>query len=69
MNGLRRIVEAVTATARESAMSDSWIGIVMGSSVLVIASMLVAGHYRREQRRRQLLRNLDHHDWWGWPRH
>lgn len=50
-------------------MSDSWVGIVMGSSVLVIASMFVAGHYRREHRWRQLLRNLDHHDWWDRTRH
>ncbi|TDN58682.1 hypothetical protein [Paraburkholderia sp. BL10I2N1] len=49
-------------------MSDSWVGIVMGSFVLMIASVLVAGHYRREHRRRQLLRNLDHHDWCHWTR-
>ncbi|CAB3796193.1 hypothetical protein LMG28614_04316 [Paraburkholderia ultramafica] len=50
-------------------MSDSWVGIVMGSFVLVIASTFVAGHYRREHRRRQLLRNLDHYDWWDRTRH
>lgn len=61
--------QSVTATAQEGAMNDSWVGIVMGSFVLVVASMLVAGHYRREHRRRQLLRNLDHHDWWDWTRH
>ena len=50
-------------------MSDSWIAIVMGSFVLVFASMFVADHYRREHRRRRLLRNLNHFDWWDWTRH
>jgi hypothetical protein len=50
-------------------MSESWVGIVMGSFVLVIASMFVAGHRRREHRRQQFLRNLDHHDWSDWTRH
>jgi hypothetical protein len=50
-------------------MSDTWVGMVMGSCVLVLASIFVAGHYRREHRRQQLLRNLNHHDWWDWSRH
>jgi len=50
------------------AMSESWVGIVMGSFVLLIASIFMANHYRREHRRRQLLRNMDH-SWWNWTRH
>lgn len=49
-------------------MSASWIGIVVGTLVLVIAAIGVAGHYRREHRREQLLKNLDHHDWCHWVR-
>jgi zinc transporter ZupT len=63
------IAKWLTVTAQESVMSDSWMAIVMGSFVLVIASMFVADHCRREHRRRQLLRNLNHHDWWDWTRH
>ncbi|WP_274608270.1 hypothetical protein [Paraburkholderia sp. PGU19] len=43
-------------------MSASWIGIVIGTFALVIAAIGVTGHYRREHRREQLLRSLDHHD-------
>jgi hypothetical protein len=32
---------------------------VVGTFVLVIAGIAVAGHYRREHRRAQVLRNLD----------
>ncbi|MFT0174646.1 hypothetical protein ACLKMY_37855 [Paraburkholderia mimosarum] len=32
-------------------------GIVVGTFVLVIAAIAVAGHYRRERRRAELLRN------------
>jgi hypothetical protein len=49
-------------------MGESWIGIVIGTFVLVIAAIAVVGHYRREHRRTQLLKNLDHHDWCRWPR-
>ncbi|BCZ84863.1 hypothetical protein PTKU64_85380 [Paraburkholderia terrae] len=49
-------------------MSASWIGIVIGTFALVIAAIGVAGHYRREHRREQLLRNLDHHDGCHWIR-
>ena len=36
-------------------MTDSWTGIIVGSFGLVVAAVLVAGHYRREwARRRQL---------------
>ncbi|HEX7909617.1 MAG TPA: hypothetical protein VF534_16240, partial [Paraburkholderia sp.] len=49
-------------------MSASWIGIIVGTLVLAIAAIGVAGHYRREHRREQLLKNLDHHDWCHWVR-
>jgi hypothetical protein len=45
-----------------TAMVESW-GIVVGAFVLVIAGIAVVGHYQRENRRAQLLKNLDHHDW------
>jgi hypothetical protein len=45
-------------------MSTSWWGIAGGSAALAIAAWNVVLHYRREHRRQQLLRNLDHHDWW-----
>jgi hypothetical protein len=43
-------------------MVESW-GIVIGTFMLAIAGTGVIAHYRREHRRAQLLRNLDHHDW------
>jgi len=47
-------------------MVESWIGILIGTFVLVIAATAVVGHYRREHRRAQLLTNLDHHGWCRW---
>jgi hypothetical protein len=47
-------------------MGESWMGIVVGTFVLVIAATGVVGHYRREHRLEQVLRNLD--DWCRWPR-
>jgi hypothetical protein len=49
-------------------MIESWIGVVIGTLVLVIAATAVVGHYRREHRRAELLRNLDHYDWCRWTR-
>lgn len=49
-------------------MVESWMGIVIGTFVLVIAATAVVGHYRREHHRAQLLRHLDHHDWCRWSR-
>jgi hypothetical protein len=49
-------------------MGESWLGIVIGTFVLVIAATAVIAHYRRERRRAELLKNLDHHDWCRWPR-
>ena len=49
----------------------------MNESVLVTAAVLLMlamvasvtiAHYRRERRRADLLRNLDHHDWCRWTR-
>ncbi len=40
-------------------MNESWVTMVMGSAVLMIAVIFVAGHYRREHRRARLLRQLD----------
>ncbi|SAL82416.1 hypothetical protein AWB74_06264 [Caballeronia arvi] len=39
-------------------MDELWVTTV-GSCVLIIATMFVAGHYRRERRRRELLRQLE----------
>ncbi|CAD6520485.1 hypothetical protein LMG28727_01413 [Paraburkholderia kirstenboschensis] len=49
-------------------MGESWLGVVIGMFVLVIAATGVIAHYRREYRRAELLRNLDHHDWCPWSR-
>lgn len=53
---------------READVDQSWLGMVAGTIVLVIAAMSVTAHYRRERRRAELLRNLDHHDWFRWTR-
>jgi hypothetical protein len=44
-------------------MDQSWMGMAAGTIVLVIAIIGVVGHYRRERRRADLLRNLNHHEW------
>jgi len=49
-------------------MGESWLGIVFGTFVLITATTGVIAHYRREHRRAELLRNLDHHDWCRWSR-
>ncbi|MGU7774651.1 hypothetical protein ACV229_31310 [Burkholderia sp. MR1-5-21] len=49
-------------------MIESWIGIVIGTVVLLIATTGVTRHYLREHRRAELLRHLDHHDWCRWTR-
>ena len=54
---------------KEANVSTSWIGIVVGTFVLVVAAIGVAGHYRREHRREQLLRNLDNDDCCHWVPH
>jgi hypothetical protein len=52
----------------EVAMIEQWMGLTIGAAALLIAIPLVISHYRREYRRGQLLRNLDHVDWWYRPR-
>ncbi|WP_321916578.1 MULTISPECIES: hypothetical protein [unclassified Paraburkholderia] len=49
-------------------MDPSWLAMLVGAIVLVIASCGVVAHYRRERRRADLLRNLDHHEWCRWTR-
>jgi hypothetical protein len=43
-------------------------GTAFGAVVLAIAAIAVVAHYRRERRRADLMRNLDHHDWCRWTR-
>ncbi|MCC8392201.1 hypothetical protein LJ656_06330 [Paraburkholderia sp. MMS20-SJTR3] len=45
-------------------MSETWMGLTITGVALLIAMPLIFSHYRRERRRRQLLRNLDHEQWW-----
>jgi hypothetical protein len=52
----------------EADVDQSWLGMAVGLIVLVMAAGGVIAHYRREQRRADLLRNLDHHDWCRWTR-
>ena len=46
------------------AMSAAWMGMVVGLFVLASAAMLVIAHYRREHRRKRLLRRMDHRQCW-----
>jgi hypothetical protein len=50
----------------EADVDPSWLGTAVGALVLAIAAAGGIAHYRREQRRADLLRNLDHHEWWYW---
>jgi len=50
-------------------MDEELVSIVMGLAVLVIGIIFAVGHYRREHRRTQLLRQLDHTPIWHWQRH
>jgi hypothetical protein len=52
----------------EADVDQSWPGMAVGTIVLVIAAAAVIAHYRRERRRADLLRNLDHHEWLQWTR-
>lgn len=57
--------EAVIPELTEEAVVDqTWLGMAAGTIVLVIAVVGVTAHYLRERRRAELLRNLDHHEWW-----
>jgi len=48
----------------EADVDQTWLGVAAGTIVLVIAVVGVSAHYLRERRRADLLRNLDHHEWW-----
>ncbi|CAE6825683.1 hypothetical protein [Paraburkholderia domus] len=50
-------------------MDESWVTMMMGSAVLLIAALFVAGHYRREHRRAQVLQRLDYARHSRTPRH
>lgn len=52
----------------EADMNGSLLGTAVGLLVLAIAAYCVMAHNRRERRRADLLRNLDHHDWCRWTR-
>lgn len=52
----------------EAYMGASSVGIVVGVLVMAVAAVAVIAHYRREYRRAELLRNLDHHEWCRWTR-
>jgi hypothetical protein len=58
----------VLRVPEESDVNASWLGMVVGTIVLIIAAVGVAAHYRRERHRANLLRNLDHHEWCRWTR-
>jgi len=49
-------------------MEASLLVIAFGTAALAVAATFVIAHYRRERRRAELLRNLDHHDWCRWTR-
>ncbi|MEM5326304.1 hypothetical protein VSR34_06800 [Paraburkholderia sp. JHI2823] len=49
-------------------MEASLLVIAFGTMALAVAATSVIAHYRRERRRAELLRNLDHHDWCRWTR-
>ncbi|CAN0625916.1 conserved protein of unknown function [Burkholderia multivorans] len=52
----------------EASVGASSVGIVVGILVMAIAAVAMIAHYRRERRRAELLRNLDHHEWCRWSR-
>ncbi|KWK50853.1 hypothetical protein WT81_25625 [Burkholderia stagnalis] len=47
-------------------MSEAWIGFGAVACVLACAVIAATNRYRRAHRRAELLRNLDHHEWWYW---
>lgn len=53
---------------QEVDLEQLWLGTALGISALMIAACGVIAHYRRERRRADLLRNLDHHEWCHWTR-
>ena len=53
---------------KEAEVDQSWLCMVVGTIVIVIAAAGVAAHYRRERQRARLLRKLDGYDWCQWTR-
>lgn len=47
-------------------MSGAWVGFVVGAFVLAFAAAAAMNRHRHAHRRAELLRNLDHHEWWYW---
>ncbi len=47
-------------------MSEAWIGFGVVACVLACAVIAATNRYSRAHRRAELLRNLDHHEWWYW---
>jgi len=45
-------------------MSEAWMAMVVGLSVLASAAVLMIAHYRREHLRKRLLRWMDHRRCW-----
>ena len=46
-------------------MNEPWLGMAIGSATLLFAAIFVFGHYRREHRRAQSLRQLESVSWRG----
>jgi uncharacterized membrane protein len=42
-------------------MDETMVGVAMGLSVLLIATLLVVGHYRREHLRQRMIRAMHGH--------
>lgn len=49
------------AYQRGAAMDETIVGVAMGFSVLLIATLLVVGHYRREHLRQRMIRAMHGH--------
>lgn len=54
--------EGRSSDAAEASMDETWVGMAVGTLVLVIAAVGVAAHYRRERRRAEVLRRFDLHE-------
>ena len=48
---------------QEVRTDEAWLAIAIGSAVLLFAAIFVFGHYRREHRRTQVLRQLESVVW------
>lgn len=54
--------------SEELEMNESLLMIAVALLMFAIIAYVTVVHYRRERRRADLLRNLDHHDWCRWVR-